>query len=345
MTGSSRNELPGLDLGRLARWFDTELPGARSDELGCRVIAGGRSNLTYLVEDGVHRWVLRRPPLGHVLSTAHDMSREFRVISALQETAVPVPATYELCSDPEVLGAPFYVMEYVDGTPYREDWQLEPLGPERTAAIGRRVMDVLAALHGVDAESIGLANFGRPEGFLERQVRRWGAQLDASHSRDLAGIDELRARLAAKVPETLSPAIVHGDYRLDNVLIDEDDQIAAVLDWEMSTLGDPLSDVALLVVYQRSQEFGAGAAVATFPRAPGWPSEAELLERYATASGRDLGNLWFHLALAAFKAAVILEGIHYRYVHGQTVGSGFDGIGDMVEPMVAIGLDSLEEHY
>ncbi|WP_367325881.1 phosphotransferase family protein [Streptomyces sp. HUAS ZL42] len=345
MTRSSGSELPGLDLGRLARWLDTELPGARSGELGGRVIAGGRSNLTYLVGDGVHRWVLRRPPLGHVLSTAHDMSREFRVISALQQTAVPVPAAYGFCSDPEVLGAPFYVMEHVEGTPYREDWQLEPLGPERTATIGGRVMDVLAALHGVDPDPIGLADFGRPKGFLERQVRRWGAQLDASHIRDLAGVDELHARLAANVPETLASAIVHGDYRLDNVLIDEDDQIAAVLDWEMSTLGDPLGDVALLVVYQRSQEFGAGAAVATFPRASGWPSEDELLERYATASGRDLGNLGFHLALAAFKAAAILEGIHYRYVHGQTVGPGFDGIGDLVEPMVAMGLDALKEHY
>jgi aminoglycoside phosphotransferase (APT) family kinase protein len=345
VSGSAGSELPGVDLSRLAQWFDATLPGTRAGALRGRMIAGGRSNLTYLVEDDAQRWVLRRPPLGHVLSTAHDMAREFRVISALHETAVPVPAALELWTDADIVGAPFYLMEYVEGTAYRDHWELEPLGPERTAAIGSRLTEVLAALHEVDVESVGLADFGRPEGFLERQVRRWGAQFDASRTRALEGVDELRARLASNVPETRSMALVHGDYRLDNLMVDGNDQVAAVLDWEMSTLGDPLGDVALLVVYQRSQEFAAGSAVASFSKASGWPTEADLLEQYSRASGRDLGDLGFHLALASFKVAVILEGIHYRHIHGQTVGAEFDGIGDMVEPVVAIGLDYLKEHY
>ncbi|MCP9972979.1 phosphotransferase family protein [Streptomyces somaliensis] len=345
MTTTDRERLPGLDLRRFVSWFDGEHPGGRSADLTASVVAGGRSNLTYVVTDGTRRWVVRRPPLGHVLATAHDMAREYRVISALRATDVPVPATYGLCEDADVLGAPFYVMEHVEGTPYRWAHELAKLGPERTAAIGNRLVDVLAKLHTVDPASVGLADFGRPEGFLARQVRRWKKQLDASYSREIPGIRQLHEGLAVDPPETSEPAIVHGDYRLDNVLVDSGDRIAAVLDWEMATLGDPLADVALLTVYQRSSGAGLGDVVATVTEAPGWPSEAELLQRYADLSGRDLSHLGFHIALAAFKLAVILEGIHYRHVHGQTVGAGFDQIGQMVEPLVAIGLDALKEKH
>ena len=343
MTRAAATELPGLDLDRLTRWFDVELPGARAGELVARVLAGGRSNLTYLVQDGVRRWVLRRPPLGHVLSTAHDMSREFRVVTALRETAVPVPTTYAFCADADVVGAPFYVMDHVEGTVFRGDLQLHALGPARSARIGERLIDVLADLHRVDAASVGLADLGRPEGFLERQIHRWGAQLDASRSRPLTGIDELRARLAADVPTTAGSALVHGDYRLDNLVVSDDDRVAAVLDWEMATLGDPLTDVALLVIYQRTHELQMAAAGIEPPLAPGWPSETQLVERYAERSDCEVHDLGFHLGLAAFKAAVIIEGIHYRHVNRLTVGTGFDGVGDVVEPLVAIGLDSLEE--
>jgi aminoglycoside phosphotransferase (APT) family kinase protein len=347
MTGQDatrgKEELPGLDLGRLTGWFDATHPGERAGDLSAEVIAGGRSNLTYRVTDGSHRWVVRRPPLGHVLATAHDMSREHRVIAALAGTDVPVPATYGLCEDDGVLGAPFYVMEQVDGTPYRWARELAPLGEERTSAIAGRLVDTLATLHTVDPAAVGLADFGRPEGFLERQVRRWKKQLDASHSRDLPRIDELHAGLAADPPETSEPTVVHGDYRLDNVLVDGEDRITAVLDWEMATLGDPLTDVALLAVYQRASRAGVPNIVSDVTDAPGWPGETELLDRYAARSGRDLGHLGFHVGLAAFKLAVILEGIHYRYVHGQTVGAGFDQIGQLVDPLVTIGLDALKE--
>jgi aminoglycoside phosphotransferase (APT) family kinase protein len=334
-------DLPGLDLGRFAAWFDHACPGQIAGPLGGRLIAGGRSNLTYEVSDGSRSWVVRRPPLGHVLATAHDMEREYRVISALRDTSVPVPLSYALCTDADVLGAPFYVMSKVDGVPYRTEDQLAALGPVRTRAIARRMVSTLAQLHAVVPADVGLAGFGRPEGFLARQVRRWKKQLDASHSRAVAGADELYRLLAADPPDGSAPAIVHGDYRLDNTLVGPDDKIAAVVDWEMATLGDPLTDVGLLIVYQRMDRLGDGPMASS---APGYPSEGELLSHYAEDSGRDLSDLGFYIALASFKAAVILEGIHYRYVHGQTVGEGFEEIGTLVEPLVSSGLAAMKEN-
>ena len=333
-------DLPGLDLTRFAAWFDGACPGEIDGPLSGRLIAGGRSNLTYEVTDGVRSWVVRRPPLGHVLATAHDMRREYRVITALRATDVPVPLTYALCDDPDVTGAPFYVMSRVEGTPYRTADQLAVVGPDRTRLIAERLVATLALLHAVVPAEVGLADFGRPDGFLARQVRRWKKQLDASRSRPLAGIDELHALLAADPPDGSPPAIVHGDYRLDNVLVDPQDKVAAVVDWEMATLGDPLTDVGLLIVYQRMDRLGDGPMASD---APGYPSVPEVLELYAADSGRDLSNLGFYLALASFKAAVILEGIHFRYVHGQTVGDGFEEIGTLVEPLVASGIAAMHE--
>jgi aminoglycoside phosphotransferase (APT) family kinase protein len=329
---------PGLDLERFAAWFDGTCPGEIGGPLRGRLISGGRSNLTYEVSDGTRNWVVRRPPLGHVLATAHDMGREYRVISALRETSVPVPLAYALCADPDVLGAPFYVMSKVDGTPYRTADELAEVGPARARVIAERMIGTLAQLHAVIPAEVGLADFGRPQGFLARQVRRWKKQLDASHSRPLAGIDELYALLAADPPDGSPPAIVHGDYRLDNVLVGADDKVAAVVDWEMATLGDPLTDVGLLIVYQRMDRLAEGPMAS---EAPGYPSVPEVLDLYAAASGRDLSGLGFYIGLASFKAAVILEGIHFRYVHGQTVGEGFEEIGTLVEPLVASGLAAM----
>jgi aminoglycoside phosphotransferase (APT) family kinase protein len=338
-------DLPGLELARFATWFNAVSPGEIGGPLNGRLIAGGRSNLTYEVSDGTRSWVVRRPPLGHVLATAHDMEREYRVMAALRDTSVPVPLTYALCTDPDVLGAPFYVMSKVDGIPYRTADELAVLGPDRIRVIAERMVATLALLHAVSPAEVGLADFGRPEGFLARQVRRWKKQLDASRSRPVAGIDELHELLAARVedvspPDGTPPAIVHGDYRLDNVLVGPDDKVAAVVDWEMATLGDPLTDVGLLVVYQRMDRLGDGPMASS---APGYPAEAEILARYAECSGRDLSDLGFYIALGSFKAAVILEGIHFRYVHGQTVGEGFQEIGAMVEPLVASGLAAMRK--
>ncbi|MEV4739489.1 phosphotransferase family protein [Streptomyces sp. NPDC049555] len=332
---------PGLDPERLRAYLDRERPGLVAGPLRAELIEGGRSNLTYRVTDDAGGcWVVRRPPLGHVLATAHDMRREHRVLSALRGTDVPVPAPVLLCEDEDVLGAPFYVMEFVPGTPYRSARQLSGIGPERTRAVVLHLTDTLVALHAVDPAAVGLADFGRPEGFLQRQLRRWGAQLEASRSRELAGIDELHTALAAALPASGAPAVVHGDYRLDNVLVGDDDTVRAVLDWEMSTLGDPLTDLGLLMMYS-SLTAVPGSPVSTTRDAPGHPSPAEIARRYADRSGRDVGALPWYTAFAYFKLAVILEGIHYRYTLGQTVGTGFDRIGELVPQFVEGGLTTL----
>ena len=343
---AAQQDPPGLPLDKLRAFLDEKAPGLLEGGLTGRVIAGGKSNLTYEVGDGRRTVIVRRPPLGHVLATAHDMVREHRVITALRDTPVPVPETYAVCPGDEVIGAPFYVMERVEGTPYRLARELEPLGPSRTRAIADRMVDTLVALHSVDPAEVGLGDFGRPEGFLERQVRRWKQQLDASRSREIEGVDELHARLAGSVPEQGPPAVVHGDFRLDNLLLrerDGRDEVTAVLDWEMATIGDPLTDVALLAAYQSLPHMMQTNAVSDVALAPGFPTAAELLGRYGEASGRDLSSLSFHLGLAYFKLAVILEGIHYRYTQGQTVGAGFASIGQATGPLVAAGLRALEE--
>jgi aminoglycoside phosphotransferase (APT) family kinase protein len=250
-----------------------------------------------------------------VLATAHDMVREHRVITALAPTDVPVPETFALCEDTDVIGAPFYVMELVEGTPYRLAAQLEPLGADRVRTISTAMVDTLAALHRVDPAVVGLADFGRPEGFLGRQVRRWKKQLDASPSRDLAGADELHLLLETHLPQVSAPTVVHGDYRLDNLLV-HDDAVAAVIDWEMATLGDPLTDVALLLVYQQLATLntsGASLVVADASTAPGFLGRDEVLARYAEGAGRDLSRMGFYEGLAYFKLAVILEGIERTF--------------------------------
>ncbi|GHF28999.1 acyl-CoA dehydrogenase [Amycolatopsis deserti] len=338
----TQQDLPGLDLARLRDYLDEHSPGLVQGPLTGDVVQGGRSNLTYIVGDGTSRWVVRRPPLGHVLPTAHDMAREHRVISALADTPVPVPRTITLCQDTEVLGAPFYVMEFVPGTPYRAAEELEALGEQRTRAIAESLMDTLVDLHAVDPAAVGLADFGRPEGFLERQVRRWKKQLDASRSRDLPGVDDLHDQLARAIPASGPAAIVHGDYRLDNVLVDETDRITAVLDWEMSTLGDPLTDLALLVAYAERGKVNL-EIVSNVSTAPGYPGTDEMIARYAARSGRDVSALDWYVGFAFFKLAVILEGIYYRFSQGQTVGAGFDQIGAAVVPLVTLGLDTLKD--
>lgn len=333
----------GLDLIRLAAYLAQAAPCLLEGELTGERIAGGKSNLTYAVSDGRRSVVVRRPPLGHVLATAHDMGREHRVMTALAPTAVPVPETYAMCPDDSVIGAPFYVMELAPGEPLRSAEQLRAFGPERTRAMSQRLVDVLVDLHAVDPAEVGLADFGRPHGFLGRQVRRWTTQLEASTSRELPGATELAADLAAGVPDDGDVSVIHGDYRLDNVLVDVDhgDEFTAVLDWEMATLGDPLSDVALFAVYQNLPRLGPRQAVSDVSLAPGYLPVPDLLERYAARSGRDLSHLNWHLALAYFKLAVILEGIHYRYLQGQTVGEGFDTVGEATVPLITAGREAL----
>lgn len=328
----------GLDTAAVAEWLARVAPGAVAGPFEASLITGGKSNLTYLVTDGSHEYVVRRPPLGHVLATAHDMAREYRVMAALGPTDVPVPEMVALCEDVDVIGAPFYVMQKVEGTPYSRASQLAPLGAERTRAISERMVDTLVTLHAVDYRAVGLGEFGRPDGYLTRQVSRWKKQLASSTSRELPGMDELVAYLETHIPAQGEGTIVHGDFRLDNLLV-ADDQVTAVLDWEMSTLGDPLTDVALMLAYQQLAEAGpaSGAVVTDAPLAAGYLDRDAVLARYAAGSGRDVSDIGFHLSLAFFKLAVILEGIHFRHSQGKTVGGGFEGIGDMIAPLIHAG--------
>jgi aminoglycoside phosphotransferase (APT) family kinase protein len=331
----------GVDLDALRVYFAAHVDGARDRPLTAELIAGGRSNLTYAIGDGEHEWVLRRPPLGHVLETAHDMGREFRVLSGLAGTDVPVPRVHALCEDPAVNGAPFYVMERVDGRILRNPTMMAELTLDEAQRCSYEVVDVLARLHAVDYGSVGLGDFGRPDGFLERNLRRWGKQWQSNKTRERPAIDELARRLEGAMPAHQDRTIVHGDYRIDNTMLAPDDpgRIVAVLDWEMSTLGDPLTDLGLLAVYWGDRN---GAAVLTaqgVSDVPGFLSRDEVMNRYAEQSGRDLADLDFYVVYAGYKLAIIVEGIHARFLMGKTLGTGFDEMGSTVDALAETALD------
>ena len=331
--------LPGLDLDRLGDYLRRAEPTLAADSFTAELARGGRSNLTYFVTAANgQEFVLRRPPLGHVQATAHDMAREYRIMSALAPPAVPVPQTFHLCTDVEVLGAPFYLMERVIGDVIQSEKQTAALGIDRAKAISHHVIDTLVALHACEPDQIGLGDFGRTEGFLERQVSRWSKQLEGSRSRDIAGIDDLLHKLANSIPGTQRNSIVHGDFRLDNCIIGANNEVAAVVDWEMATLGDSFTDLGLFVVYWDglSQIVGNPVANGIKPEY-GFPSASDLLQRYALKSGSELSHIEWYIAFGYFKLAVILEGIYLRFSQGQTVGPGFAEIGPLVEPLVSCG--------
>ncbi len=332
---------PGLPVATVEAHLRRELPELLQGPLTAELVAGGRSNLTYVLTDGTHRWVLRRPPLGHVLETAHDMGREHRLLAALAPTDVPVPRPL-LLADASVVGAPFYVMEFADGEVLRERGQLERLDADAAGVLARELVDVLARLHRVVPDEVGLADLGRPEGYLSRQLRRWMQQVDASHSRDLPELARLADLLGERLPHSQSHAVVHGDYRLDNVVVDTGaGRIVGVLDWEMATLGDPLADLASAVVWWDGMT-GLDLPVAAVPAdVPGYPGGDVLLAAYERESGLDLGELPWYLGFAFFKIAAIFEGIHYRSEQGLTVGEGFDSLGALVPSLVERGLAAL----
>lgn len=325
-----------VNVDALRRYFEREVPGF-GGEPAVELIHGGRSNLTYAVTDGTHRWVLRRPPLGHLTPTAHDVGREFRVMAALGPTAVPVPRTVVSCEDPAVLGAPFTVVSHVDGPVLRDGAALPDLDFRRYSDV---LVDELVKLHAVVPAEVGLGAFGRPEGFLGRQLRRWRGQWDRVATRDLPTVDTLHERLVEAVPPESGAALVHGDYRWDNTILGPGAEIAAIVDWEMAALGDPLTDLGLLLVY-RDPRVAPVLGVRHVPTVAGFPAAADLAERYARRSGRDLTELAFYQALGWFKLAVIAEGIHARHRAGQSVGTGFDDVGTAVPDLIAAGLDAL----
>lgn len=344
--GAMHNDAPpGINYERVVRYFLDNVPGAVED-LRFELIGDGRSNLTYLVSGGDHQWVLRRPPLGHVLPTAHDMVREYRVQSALKATDVPVPRTVALCEDTEVNDYPFYVMEYCTGVILVDSI---PPGYAETVEERRRLslglVETLVKLHAVDYREVGLEDFGRPEGYLERQVRRWSQQWDRSKTRDLPEIDELIRRLNAAIPGSPPPTIVHGDYRLGNMILDERDpgRVVAILDWEMATLGDPLADLGYTLIYwgqeDDSEERLNLRLASTITARPGFLTRDELVAEYGRRSGRDVSRIDFYQVLALYKLAVIVEGIYARFLKGQTVGEGYDQYAQSCVNLVNLALE------
>jgi aminoglycoside phosphotransferase (APT) family kinase protein len=306
----------GIDEPKVARWLADNIEGV-TPPFRFELIAGGHSNLTYKVLDAAgRRLVLRRPPLGHVLATAHDMGREHRIVSAVGRTSVPVAPTYGLCDDESVNGAPFYVMGFVDGVVLDHPDRAAAMAPDARFRAGEHLIDVLADLHGVDVDAVGLGDLARRDGYIERQLKRWSKQWEASRTRELAAIDEVERALRSRIPEQRGVAIVHGDYRFGNCLVDpEEGRVTAVLDWELCTLGDPLADVGYLGVYWTDP--GKVARRANDPTgAGGFPAYGDLLERYAARTGRDVSAVDYYLAFSSWRLAVISEGVYARYLHG-----------------------------
>ncbi len=336
----------GIDLEALAAYLPGRIPAAEGTLTG-ELISGGRSNLTYFIRSSHGEWVLRRPPLGHVLPTAHDMAREYRVITALGSTNVPVPKTVLLCEDQSIIGAPFYIMERAFGVVVHEDL---PEGFAPVPADRRRMseafVETLVRLHAVDYDAVGLGSFGRPDGYLERQIRRWGEQWDRSKTRELPELEELRRRLQLALPASPAPTIVHGDYRIENMFFAEGDagQVNAVLDWEMSTLGDPLTDLGYALMYwveagdSAVRQAAIEKGVVTMNQ--GFMTRAELVAEYEKRSGRPVANIEFYSALASYKLAIIVEGIRARYLAGETRGEGFDDMGFRVPELIELGLET-----
>lgn len=359
MTTTARTSTPGADPATVGRWLATVLDDERWRDARLASIGAGRSNLTYRVDSPAGSVVLRRPPVGSVAATAHDMGREQRVIAALAGSPVPVPAvlaTFDGEGDDGPTDAPCFVMELVEGVVpldrLPEGWAASEAERGRAATA---LIDVLAALHAVDPGAVGLSDFGRPEGFLERQIRRWSTQwatardsspgsadapVDAETERELTRLAE---RLAASVPVTRRHTVVHGDYRMDNAVFDAVDpgRIRAVLDWEMSTLGDPLADLGLLLVYWQqagdAPVWREAQRLRTPTALPGFPTRTELVGAYAARTGLDVSDLPWYVGFGAFKVAVVLAGILARVRAGAVPEEMADGLDGAVAPLVGLG--------
>ncbi|MBY6414210.1 phosphotransferase family protein [Rhodococcus sp. BP-252] len=329
-----------LDVAGVRQWLVDNETGPIGD-LTTRLIAGGRSNPTYEIGDGTRQWILRRPPQGHVLPTAHDMGREYRAMSSLRDSTVPVPRTVGLCEDSSVIGASFYVMDKLDGITLRTQSDTEELTEQQRTGITDSMIDTLVALHSLDPADVGLSDWGNPDGFLERQLRRWMRQWDASATSERPEVAEIHRRLTAALPQKSFPGIVHGDFKIDNMMVDRSDptKILGVLDWEMSTLGDTLTDLGILCSFWDQEGEFLNPITAGATALPGFPTRDEVVRRYIAARGIDVPDIDWYLVFADFKVAVILEGIHARHQQGHTEGEDFSTVGEMVGPLLGRALE------
>ncbi|MDH4143978.1 MAG: phosphotransferase family protein [Acidimicrobiia bacterium] len=346
---------PGLDIvgihaAAVGDWYAANIPGARPP-LSFELLAGGHSNLTYRVVDAAGTpTVLRRPPTGALLATAHDMAREHKIISGVARgEGVPVPAALGLCQDDSVNDAPFYVMGYVEGVVLDSaetvDATITDAGAR--ASIGRQACEVLASLHAIEPDDVGLGDLGKREDYLGRQIRRWSTQWENSKTRELATMDELSAKLAERKPAQQGAGIVHGDYRLGNMLSTPDGRVAAVLDWELCTLGDPLADVGYIMNnWAMPGEDGPtsrGAAQAP-TQAGGFGDRDAFLARYEQLSGRDLSTVPYYRAFQYWRLAAIVEGVMARYLKGQMgAEADTDEFKVQIEALADAGLDMLAQ--
>ena len=337
-------EVAGISAAPITKWMSERVPGLTAP-LSFELITGGLSNLTYRLEDAAGgRWVLRRPPLGHVLATAHDMGREHRIISALAPTAVPVAPLVGFCDDLSVNGAPFYVMENVDGIIARDVVAATSMPTAGRQAAGENLINVLGSIHEVDIDAVGLSDLGRRESYVERQLARWHKQWEATKDSEVPVIEELHARLISSVPTQGTATIVHGDYRLDNCILNPDGSIAAVLDWELCTLGDPLADVGLMLVYWTEADDAVSIGLPQGSTVEGFSSRQELLTMYAARTGRDLSDIGYYVALGYWKLACILQGVLVRYRAGAmgTAATDDDPFTSQVAALGEAGMAALQ---
>ena len=330
-----------LDWTRLEAWLRDRLPTLtipahdRRERMQVAQFPGGHSNLTYHVRFGGTELVVRRPPFGPVAPTAHDMAREYRWLAAVNPVFPLAPRVYALCEDPAIVGSVFYVMERRHGIVVRNE---EPPSirnqPEVRRGVSLALVDALVDLHAIDIGAAGLSHLGKPHGFVERQVRGWTERWNRSRTSDLPEMEAaVRWLVESLPPQPAQPAIVHGDFKLDNLLLDPADprRLVAVLDWEMAALGDPLVDLGILLAYWvATAPPEHHDALTTVTTLPGWLVPREIVERYAVRSGRDVTGLKFYETFALFKIAVVVQQIYYRFVNGQTNDPRFAGLGDRV---------------
>jgi aminoglycoside phosphotransferase (APT) family kinase protein len=319
-----RGTAAGVDLPALRAWCTDNVPDFVPAE--AVQIAGGHSNITVRVSDEDGRdIVLRRPPLHSVLATAHDMGREYRLISAFGPTPLPVPRTIAYCATDDVIGAPFYLMEFVYGIVLHDNHIAEhALDEAARHHVGMSFMDALSELHGADIDEIGLGDLAKREDYIARQLKRWHGQYQQSRTTDDDTIDRVHDLLAARIPPQRDSTVVHGDFRLGNCIVGDDGEIRAVLDWEICTLGDPLADIGFVLA---SWPESTGE-VAPFPDSPsivpGFPTREELLARYAERSGRDVSDVDYYVAFSYFRLACIIQGVYSRALGGAQGDTGDD---------------------
>jgi len=335
---------PLVEPAALARYLEAVLPG--DGELTVERHQAGHSNETFFISRGDDEWVLRRPPRPPYLPTAHDVQREYTVLDALEGTGVRAPSTVLFCDDQAVIGAPFYLMEKVDGTVIRDRMPEHIDGPEDRRRIGEELVDAAAELHAVDFRAVGLEGWGRPTGYVERQLVRWGKQLDGAtqHTRPLPDYEKIAAWLEKHQPPEQPPAIVQGDYKLDNTMfaLDAPARLVAILDWEMATIGDPLADIGWMLSFWREPTDPPdplhGALNDVFGK-PGWATRGELVARYESKTGRSMTDIRFYTALAIWKLGILLEGSYARHLRGTTDDPFF---ALLAEGVLAIGARALE---